>query len=443
MPVTVQSVPLVTTITAWVEESLAPAGYPKPVRTRLALALTGLVADAPATVSGLSRRLHQVGGGTAQEPSLARRLLRTLEDPRLDPAQLLPAIFRQRLPELLAGVVAAHAANEGCGPSHHARFRPVRLVVDETSQEDAVHLLVIGLLYQGLVLPLAVRAWPQNQPLAEGDYTSALSSLLTEVHALLPPVLRDHVRFLADRGFGHPRVMDLANSLDWAWVLRASGQVRIRHPDGTEHALREVVPQPGTVWPGGLLAEAVPADAAAPVAVCKRAGWRRAQVVGVWRPEQTEPWLLLTNLPARVERLAEYAQRWAIERLFLTWKSHGWDLETGRVRDAARVGRLVSLLVLATWWRIACALPLAAEQLAHLTQSPPPHSRRPQQLRLPLAPPTDDRPWPAKRSLFTWGRCVLQDTDCVHETPAYTWSFPAWEAPPWPQQCHAAYHAPT
>jgi len=40
-------------------------------------------------------------------------------------------------------------------PGQHARFRPLRLIVDETSQEDAVHLLVVGLWYQGLVLPLA------------------------------------------------------------------------------------------------------------------------------------------------------------------------------------------------------------------------------------------------------------------------------------------------
>jgi len=147
-----------------VEEALSDQGYPAPVRARLALLLTGLVGGEPATVSGLSRTLHGLAVTPAHEPSIARRLLRLLDDPRLDPAQILPAVFRHHLPDLLAGLIAAHAANEGTPAGHHARFRPVQIVVDETSQEDAVHLLVVGLLYQGLTLPLAVRAWTQKRP---------------------------------------------------------------------------------------------------------------------------------------------------------------------------------------------------------------------------------------------------------------------------------------
>ena len=437
------AVPLFETVREWLEDALRAAAYPAPARTRVALLLTGLVAGEPATVSGLSRTLRGLALSPAAEPSIARRLLRVLEDPRLDPARLLPAVFTRRLPELLAGLVAAHEANRGCPPGQHARFRPLRLIVDETSQEDAVHLLVLGLWYQGLVLPLAVRAWPQNVPLAADAYWVALGELCWEVHRLLPPVLRDHVLLLADRGYGVPRLLDLLTSLGWAWVVRVPGQARVQLPTGRVVALRDLVPQAGGRWLGTCPLSDLPTPAPdpPPLAVFQRAGWRHAQVVGVWLPAQREPWLLLTNLPATTARLAEYAQRWAIERLFLCWKSHGWDLEAGRVRDAARLARLVSVLALATWWRLACAHPAAAGALAHRAG----RGRGPvRQLALPLAArPPDRRPWPAKFSLFTWGRKAIQETDCRHETPPLDWSFPDWEAPPWPQRClHAAIELP-
>jgi Transposase DDE domain len=432
---------LYQTVLQQVEDQLVTQGYPQPLCKRLALVVTGLTAGAPATVSGLSQTLHGLHITEAAEPSIARRLLRLLDDPRLDPSRLLPDLFAPLLPQLLAGVIAAHATNAATTTAaQHARFGRLRVVVDESSQEDAVHLLVVGLWYQGLVLPLAVRTWAQNTPLEEDAWWSALGSLLWEVHRLLPPPLRDHVLLLADRGYGHPRLLDLATALHWAWVVRVSGQVRVRLPDGTICPLRTLVSAPGRTWSRDSGYPTSSADAPdAPLAVFKKAGWRRVQVVALWLTGQTEPWLLLTNLPARVARLAEYAQRWAIERLFLTWKSHGWDLEAGRVRDAARVGRLVTALVLASWWRVAIALPEATRQLAALGVRP----ARPYQLRLPFAPPTDPRPWAGKFSLLSWGARVIAQSDCRRECPPQDWSLPDWDAPAWSLRCQLLYHPTT
>jgi len=58
--------------------------------------------------------------------------------------------------------------------------------------------------------------------------------------------------------------------------------------------------------------------------------------------------------------LRDYAERWGIERLFLSWKSHGWELERCGVSEPERLGRLVSGLVsglvVATVWRLAIAV---------------------------------------------------------------------------------------
>jgi hypothetical protein len=435
--------PLYEAVREWVGEALAGGGCPVPAQKRAALLVTGLVAGERATESHLASTLAGLGITPAKEESIVRRLQRIWADARLDPAHLLPAIWRTWLPRLLAPAVAAHVANERSGAGHHRRFRPLRLVVDESSTADRVHLLLIGLAYQGLVLPLGVRCWEQNAPLPAGEYWAHLGGLLWEVQALLPPELRDHVLVLADRGYAGPRLLDLLGALGWAYVIRSQGQTRVRLPDGTVCPLRDLVARPGAVWLGGAGDPRAPADA--PVAVFKGAGWRTCQVVAVWAVGQPAPWLLLTDLPASAARARDYARRWAIERTFLAWKSHGWDLEACGLRDPARLGRLVSALALATWWRVAVALPVCQAHLTALAARAARRSPRPLppvQLALwEVAPPPrrPARPWAAKFSLLTWGAKVCRATPCRSQTPALCWSFPAWDDPLWSLTCSLAY----
>ena len=282
-----------------------------------------------------------------------------------------------------------------------------------------------------------------------------------EVHAALPPVLRAHVLVLADRGYGSPILLDLLAALGWHGVVRLQGQVRVQWPDGTTRPLRSLVPRPSAPWPGPRGATVAPlgpsdplappdpldpseaAAPAAPVAVFKKAGWRQGRVVAAWAEGQAEPWLLVTTLPATRARLREYARRWAIERLFLTWKSHGWHLEASGLSAPAPVARLLTGYVLATWWHLAAALPVAQAHLDDLAAQAvrrtgrPPRLSRPCQLRLPLDPGTG--PWIAKYSLLTQGRQVCHRTPARTTTPALCWAFPDWEAPTWSVQCHELY----
>lgn len=450
--VAAQSTSLYDTILAWTIERLQDHGYARPVCKRVALLLVGLVGGERATPAGVAVAVHGLAVTAATEASIARRLARLLGDERLDPERLLPALFGDLLPVLLRGLVAAHRANEAAGVFHHRRFLPLRLVVDESSVEDRVHILAVGLAYQGVVLPLGVRCWPQNTPLPEGEYWTQVGGLLWEVRALLPPELRDHVLLLADRGYGVPRMIDLCRSLGWAWLLRVQSEVRVRLADGSEVQARQLTPRPGTVWLGPASAQADatvgPTDQDEAVGVFKAAGWRQCRVAAAWAVGQAEPWLLVTSLTNGAQRLREYAERWAIERLFLAWKSHGWDLEGGGLRDPARLGRLLAGLAAATLWRVALALPVAAAQLEALAARAGARPLAPRQLPLPWDPvPPDDlalpagtRPWAAKFSLLTWGAKVVGGVDLRTTTPALLWELPAWEAPTWSQQCRRAAH---
>lgn len=425
--------PLFASVFAWLAEHLSAGGYHRPLLKRLAVLITGLVAGEAATVAGLAQTVHALALTPAQEPSIVRRVQRLEADRRLDPALVLPALFRSLLPTLLRAACTAHAANEPSGPAHHARFIAVRLVVDATTKSDQVHILTVGLAYQGIVVPLAVRSWEQNVPLPEGEYIAHLIDLLCEVNAALPAELRDHVLLLADRGFGTPRLLDLLRALRWHWVLRVQNQVTVQLADGRTLPIRDLATKPGALWVG----TPSPNEADTPIAAFKGAGWRPCHVVAIWLPEQDEPWLLLTDLDAAAERLRDYAQRWAIERLFLSWKSHGWELEQVGLSDLVRIRSLLTGLVLATLWRLAAALPVAAHYLTELPTHTYPQGH---QFRLHLSPTV---PWPGKFSLFTWGTKTYHQSDPKTTTPTLCWAFPDWDAPRWSQRCLDAYHGVT
>jgi Transposase DDE domain. len=425
-------------VLAWLLALLPRAACHQPTSKRLALLVSGLLAGDSATTSALAATVHQLHLTKAQEPSIHRRIARLEDDPQLDPAKILPALFRPLLPTLLKSALNAHAANAGTALVHHARFLAVRLVLDASSKGDNAFLLTLGLAYQGIVLPLAVRTWAQNEPLPEGEFMTQVGSLISEVQGILPPLLRPHVLFLADRGFGTPVLLDLLASVGWHWVLRVQDQVRIRLQNGDERTIRDFAPTPGKAW---VEETELPPDPTTPIAAFKTGGWRPCQVVAAWQVGRDEPWLLVTNLTASPARLKDYALRWAIERLFLSWKSHGFDFEAVGISDPTRLGRLLTGLVIATLWRLAAAAPVADAQLIDLIHRTP----RPRQLFLPLqefaAPPSSPTPpWPAKFSLFTWGTKQFHEVDPRLGTPELRWALPDWDAPPWSQRCCEAYY---
>jgi hypothetical protein len=169
----------------------------------------------------------------------------------------------------------------------------------------------------------------------------------------------------------------------------------------------------------------------------------------MWAVGEQEPWLLITSLPDTAARFRDYAERWGIERLFLSWKSHGWAIESCGVSDPKRLGRLVSGLVVATVWRLAMGVAQATEVLEELAARAQRRVPAPRQLRLPLAREERcgpgagglgaSRPYAAKFSLLTWGAKVARATIRHTHTPALAWCWPAWDAPRWSTRCQQVY----
>ena len=432
--------PLGEEVLRWLGERLATQGVHRPTCKRLALLTAGLLETATVQRGCLTAAVARLALSAAKEASIARRLERLLDDPQLDPERIVPPLTAALLPDLLAEVCREHAVSAAGDARAHGRWYPLLIIVDETTVRDLVHVLAVGLAYQGIAVPLGVRTWPQNTSLPPGEYWTHLHALLSDVHAALPPELRDHVVLVADCGYGVPRMLDLAQALGWAFVLRLNAPTRLRLADGRVIGAAALAPRPGTIagYPGTLddFLEAAPSSDA-PVAAFRTAGWRRCQVLAVWAEGAAEPWLLATNLPGGRREFLLYARRWAIERLFLHWKSHGWNLELLHGPTPERVARLLTGMVLATHWVLAVGIAHTTTLLAAADAAA---GRQPlHQPHLPgLAPtPRDPRPAPAKRSLFTWGRQILAATVTALRTPTLCWVFPDWQTPTWQAFCQA------
>lgn len=419
---------LAESVRGWAESLLRSQGFALPLIKRISLIVTGLLRAETARRGDLVMALGLLEVTSAKPESIARRVARTLSDQRLDPERILPYILQPQLRTLLSDVLREHSQSAASDPKHQQNFPLLRIVVDESTKLDEVHILVAGLAYQGIVIPLAIEVWEQNTKLASEDYRTYLSRLLTSVQEILPPDLRQHVLLLADRAYGRPNFTDLINGLGWNWLVRIQGQTQVKLSDETVVAARSLVKHPGDVWCGGFKPDSYPTALAA----FKKAGWRDCQFVAAWATESDDPWLLITNLKANKERFLEYASRWCIERTFLTWKSHGWDIESLQMSRPDLLGRYLVAISIATLWSLVTAVAHTVQLVKERQDNRKEPRQVVVQLRLPFdEPPPDRRPWIGKFSLLTWGRHVLHQAACRSLTPPMRWVLPDWNAPVW------------
>lgn len=117
-----------------------PRCVPHSSITRLALLVTGMLAAKSAVLAQIAAELDALALTRATTPeSIARRLRRTLNDPRLDQATCYTPVLRQVID--WAQVLRGH--------------RHLVLIVDESSKADDFHLFRVSVPYWGGSLPLA------------------------------------------------------------------------------------------------------------------------------------------------------------------------------------------------------------------------------------------------------------------------------------------------
>lgn len=337
------TVPLFQAVTERVQGVTSGSRVRVTVGRRLALLVTGILAARTTVISQVAAELAALALSAATEERIARRLRRTLAAP-LPPADLYgPAVDWDDV--------------------RHRGGR-VSLCVDESSQDERVHLLRLSLAYRGGAVTLSWQVWEQNARLAEGAYWQAMDQVLDAAAALLPPGLS--VTVLADRAYDIPPFLDRLTARGWSYVVRLKlGSTVFRDHQGRVQPLRALierhVQRPGQRWKGrGQL--------------FKTAGWRSVSVVAYWQPDEDERLVVVTDGPPCWTALAAYGRRFWCETAFRADKTAGWHWEQSQVRGMHHHAQLL----LAMAWASLIAVCLGVEAAT-------PDPRRPGNLTAPRA----------------------------------------------------------
>jgi Transposase DDE domain len=309
---------------------------PRPEQKALTAVVCGVVGSQSSVLSQVGTAMP----GRAGAPSQQQRAQRLVSNPRLDVARaqrrLLQRVLGQRHGRL---DLLLDATTRGVG-----RTRPGTVT------------LCLALGWHGRAVPLLWRTWVANAP--GQDWSGAIRAMVSTVQAVLPADTQ--VVVLVDRGFSGAPLARLLTGMGWHYLWRVVRTTRLR-PSGTaDDAVRQV----GTLVPAatGRLVCLTGCRVYAPRRKVQsgKGGWvtdwergLTANVVALWRPQDKEPWIVVTDLPAHRARLSEYRHRTWEEELFRDWKGVGWQWQQSRLQQPDHVQRLLLILALATLWMLA------------------------------------------------------------------------------------------
>jgi hypothetical protein len=293
----------------------------------LALVIAAIVEQAQATSVVIAGHMA-VELGT-QLGSALTRFYRLLRNPRLD-EQLLTA---QLLPLL-------------------GRGQQLLIALDWTEWHHDLRMLVAAVVVGCRAIPVQAAAFsktdiPRSQNLRETTFLRLL------VHTLR--TVEQAAVVLCDRGFRRVRWLAHLQDLHQAFVVRLVPDVLVTTGSGGARLLRAWHLHPGQAVDLGVVH--LRQDRAVQV-----------RAVGVWAPNQQEPWRLATDLPDPLEDIvALYDRRMTIEEQFRDTKGcrFGVRLEWTQLRTPAYLARLTLLVgvALVLWTAVGQAVATQAPRV--------------------------------------------------------------------------------
>lgn len=253
-------------------------------------------------------RMALIGLSEATVPSCERRWQRLVANDRLDPEVLIASWARAVL----------------------ADVTEVTLMLDETPKHNDLRAMKLSRQIHGRAIPVLWSCYkPDALPMSQDRL---VINLLEQADSALPTGAKPTL--LADRGLSWPKVLDFCVEHKWHYVLRAQAQTRVKLDDGRELRFGDLTSRQGIKWCGSAR-------------VFKKAGWRRSNIVAYWQPDTSEPWLLVTDLPASRHRCRQYCKRMRIEQAFRDEKSHGFYWNSSRIQDPKHATRLLLIMAIA------------------------------------------------------------------------------------------------
>ena len=225
------------------------------------------------------------------------------------------------------------------------------LALDPTQLTDRFRILCVAVLYRGCGLPVA---WAVTAADQNGSWNAIWFDLLGKLRVALGDGWT--VLVLTDRGLESAALFREIVRLGWHPMMRVKAGGKFQ-PTGwrSGHGMSHFAQKIGNRWSGG--------------GVAYPTGDRLScTLLASWDDGHTEPWLILTDLPATGANAAWYAWRMGIEQGFRAIKRGCWPWHRTQMRDPGRVARLWAVIAVATLYAVEVG---SEGQPAELPKIPP------------------------------------------------------------------------
>lgn len=208
--------------------------------------------------------------------------------------------------------------------------QPVVLSIDSSKSGGNCLTLMISLGYKSRALPLC---WVTFKGKKGHSSQEIQLSLFKAVKALLPD--QKEIILLGDGEFDGSEVVTwLEAQPGWQYVCRTANEVRVYY----QHqwlALKDLPLKPGQETFLTQL-KFTQSQAVGPV-----------NILVIWRGPEKRHWFFVTNLATEKEAKFWYRKRFKIETLFSDIKGRGFKIDKSRLKEPARVNRLLMTVAIA------------------------------------------------------------------------------------------------
>jgi hypothetical protein len=215
--------------------------------------------------------------------------------------------------------------------------RQLALAMDASTLGQRFTILTISVVIRGCAIPVA---WHILEATRAGAWRPHWEALFTHLQGSVPTDWT--VIVAADRGLYAKWLFQIIQQLGWHPYLRINRQGQYCPAGATTfRPLKLVVGQVGLRWAGQV--------------TCFATKNRQLEctLLARWDTGYTDPWLIVTDLPAARADVAWYALRAWIECGFKDSKRGGWHWEQTKMRDPRRAERLWLAMAVATLWVVS------------------------------------------------------------------------------------------
>jgi hypothetical protein len=226
------------------------------------------------------------------------------------------------------------------------------VALDTTSIADHLVIARTALIYRGRAIPLAWQVFKRQSVMLAFEHYQGLVDYTAQ---LIPPGIT--VVLLGDRGFRDVRLMTLSRQVGWHFRLRLAENEAVWCGQRQSARLDSWELQPHQ--PRFLQRVRLTKQRYGPVNIALS-----------WDGDPShDPWRIVSDQPARLQTLADYAQRMGIDLGFLDDKSAGFQLEDTELLLPHRLNRLLLVTALCTLYLVSVGTQVVAAGQRRLVDS--------------------------------------------------------------------------